>query len=176
MMKHINIERQKWIDHAFETGIDIGWTKNILCRAQDTAIRLAYHCQSLNEAQLSRKQNNDWSIKEHIGHLADLEELWTNRFLQFKEGKKELSGADMSNAKTTHAGHNEESVDFLIMEFTKQREHTLRVMMEFDQETQDHQAFHPRIKKLMRPIDLLFFVAEHDDHHLASIKDIKQRL
>ncbi|MFT4669296.1 MAG: hypothetical protein ACI9M9_001964 [Flavobacteriaceae bacterium] len=28
---------------------------------------------------------------------------------------------------------------------------------------------HPRLKVLMRPVDLLFFVAEHDDHHLATI-------
>jgi predicted short-subunit dehydrogenase-like oxidoreductase (DUF2520 family) len=28
-------------------------------------------------------------------------------------------------------------------------------------------SLHPRLKRPMRLIDLCFFVAEHDDHHLA---------
>jgi uncharacterized damage-inducible protein DinB len=33
-------------------------------------------------------------------------------------------------------------------------------------------AFHPRLRQLMTVADLLFFVAEHDDHHLASITQL----
>jgi hypothetical protein len=30
-------------------------------------------------------------------------------------------------------------------------------------------ALHPRLKRPMRLVDLCFFVAEHDDHHLATV-------
>jgi hypothetical protein len=33
-------------------------------------------------------------------------------------------------------------------------------------------ARHPRLKVDMRLLDLAFFVAEHDDHHLATVTDI----
>jgi hypothetical protein len=31
---------------------------------------------------------------------------------------------------------------------------------------------HPRLKRLMRLVDHLYFVAEHDDHHLARIWEL----
>ena len=33
-------------------------------------------------------------------------------------------------------------------------------------------TLHPRMKKPMRLVDHLYFVAEHDDHHLARIWEI----
>ena len=35
-----------------------------------------------------------------------------------------------------------------------------------------HTALHPRLEQPMTVIDLFFFVAEHDDHHLARISEI----
>ena len=36
-------------------------------------------------------------------------------------------------------------------------------------------ARHPRLKKEMRVLDLAFFIAEHDDHHLARISELIRR-
>ncbi|MBC8367786.1 hypothetical protein H8E52_10280 [bacterium] len=33
-------------------------------------------------------------------------------------------------------------------------------------------ALHPRLKTPMRACDMLYFMAEHDDHHLARISEI----
>ena len=166
--------RQKWIDHKFETGIDVGWTSNILSRVEDTAIRLEYHCKRLNDQQLSEGKNNSWSIKQHIGHLTDLEELWCNRFLEFKALKNELSPADMSNQKTEVSSHNNQSLEALINDFKVRRNNMLTVFNRLERSCQNHQAMHPRIKKMMRPVDLLFFIAEHDDHHISSIIELKK--
>ena len=35
-------------------------------------------------------------------------------------------------------------------------------------------ATHPRLEQPMRLLDLIFFVAEHDDHHLAQVTRLKQ--
>jgi len=37
-------------------------------------------------------------------------------------------------------------------------------------------AWHPRLKVRMRLVDLAYFVAEHDDHHLASMVIIARTL
>ena len=37
-------------------------------------------------------------------------------------------------------------------------------------------ALHPRLETPMRMMDLFYFVAEHDDHHLARITAIGNQL
>jgi uncharacterized damage-inducible protein DinB len=38
-----------------------------------------------------------------------------------------------------------------------------------------HAALHPRLGQPMTVVDHLFFVAEHDDHHLAAIGELIRR-
>ena len=33
-------------------------------------------------------------------------------------------------------------------------------------------ALHPRLRQPMRTLDLAYFVAEHDDHHLARVTEL----
>jgi hypothetical protein len=37
-------------------------------------------------------------------------------------------------------------------------------------------ALHPRLRQPMSVVDLCFFVAEHDDHHLRTIEELKVAL
>jgi hypothetical protein len=41
---------------------------------------------------------------------------------------------------------------------------------QLDVATSTRELLHPRLKMPMRAIDHLYFVAEHDDHHLAHIE------
>ena len=36
-------------------------------------------------------------------------------------------------------------------------------------------ALHPRLRQPMSVVDLCFFVAEHDDHHLRTIAELRSR-
>ena len=45
----------------------------------------------------------------------------------------------------------------------------LRVVAEPDLE---RSARHPRLGTAMRIVDLAFFVAEHDDHHMARMREL----
>jgi hypothetical protein len=40
----------------------------------------------------------------------------------------------------------------------------------------ERSALHPRLKQPMRAIDLCLFVAEHDDHHLARVAELRTAL
>jgi uncharacterized damage-inducible protein DinB len=163
------MERQDWTSHVFNHGIDPGWAANIMTRVQDTGIRLSHYCINLSDEQLSHKSRTDWSIKEHIGHLIDLEVLHHDRLRQFAVLQLELSAADMSNAKTEKAKHNQKNISTLLNEFTEVRNCFIKDFRALTNESLNHKAMHPRLKVPMRPVDLLFFVAEHDDHHLATI-------
>lgn len=170
------IQRQIWTDHKFQTGIDPGWAPNIMSRIMDTAQRLTYHCLQLTDDILSKKIGDSWSIKEHIGHLIDLEGLHLNRLSQFSNLAEVLDTADMSNAKTYGSDHNHRDLDFLLTKFKRHRAHFIHQFQKMDDTSLLHQALHPRLKVPMRPVDLIFFMAEHDDHHIASILDLKKRI
>jgi len=165
--------REPWVNHKFNLGFDIGWTQNIMSRIKDTGIRIQHHTLGLTNERLSYKEGDKWSIKEHIGHLIDLEELWSNRFLQFQIFVPELVHADMSNQLTDQANHNDKSIQTLSEEFNNERQKLINTFHSLSDEALNHQALHPRIKELMRPVDLLFFIAEHDDHHITSISSLK---
>ncbi len=169
------IQRQAWVDHQFNLGIDPAWAQNVICRVQDTAIRIQQYVNLQTEKELSAKNNGNWSVKEHIGHLIDLEALWSNRFEQFSLKTDQLIHADMSNQKTEHAHHNEIPVIQLIDRFKKERSQLIEVFNSLSEDVLYHEALHPRLKVMMKPIDLLFFIAEHDDHHLSSIREILRK-
>ena len=123
--------------------------------------------ENLSGEKLSEKINGKWSLKEHVGHLTDLEELHSGRLIDFREKKEILRAADMQNEKTYSANHNEKSISILLAEFEKARNNCVQSIINFSEEELNQISFHPRLKVKMRLVDMLFFVAEHDDHHLA---------
>jgi uncharacterized damage-inducible protein DinB len=170
------MERQKWIDHVFNLGLDPGWATNVISRLRDTSIRLKHYGSSLSNEELIYKPNGAWSIKEHIGHLIDLEPMHNKRLMEFADLNEYLTMADMSNTATEKADHNKETLDDLLLDFNSSRKGLITEYHNLSEECLLHDSIHPRLKVAMKPVDLLFFVAEHDDHHLASIQGIIQDL
>ena len=124
----------------------------------------------LDEDLANLKPGGKWSIKEHIGHLYDLEFLHDGRLDDFKEGKEILRAADMKNVLTEESHHNLSSLDTLIDKFSKSRKDFLAKLNNLDDVTLMRKSLHPRLQIMMRPVDVAYFCAEHDDHHLASIR------
>ena len=77
--------------------------------------------------------------------------------------------ADLSNRKTNEAGHNNSTIDELTSGFENQRKALVNKLKGLNEENLNEISLHPRLKTPMRIIDLCYFVAEHDDHHLAQI-------
>jgi hypothetical protein len=165
-------ERSRWTDRKFTFGLPTGWLPNIIERLRGTPYRLREITSHLNEALGSSKSQNAWSIKQHIGHLSDLEELHEGRLDDILEGKKMLRAADMTNARTNSADHNKKSLMLLLMDFSTKRQHFIQRLESFDPLHAETKAIHPRLRSHMRVVDIAFFTAEHDDHHLASIRQI----
>jgi len=123
-----------------------------------------------------RKPGDKWSAQEHAGHLADLESLWMARVDDFlKEGGDSLTVADLTNRRTTEAGHNEGQLKDVLAGFRAARITLAERVEKFPAATFSRSLLHPRLKQPMRLVDHLFFVAEHDDHHLARIWEIVSR-
>ena len=118
---------------------------------------------------LVRSDGGGWSAQEHAGHLADLEPLWLARVEDFLAGGETLTTADLTNRRTNEANHNSRPLAEILAEFRAARLRLLDRIGRLEPALFARSMVHPRLKQPMRLVDHLFFVAEHDDHHMARI-------
>jgi hypothetical protein len=170
------VNRIKWMQRKFEFNQPAGLFPNLLERMRGAVPRLEDMVKGLNDEQLSFKPNGTWSIKEHIGHLSDLEVLHEKRLDEILDGKENLSAADMSNKATNEAEHNTKPVNELLERFKKMRLNFIKRMESLDEETVQRSGLHPRLQIPMRIIDIAYFTSEHDDQHLTVIREILNSL
>jgi len=85
-----------------------------------------------------------------------------------------LTAADMTNRKTHEANHNANTIENILATFREERMAFVHRLDGYDQAFVQRTAIHPRLEKSIRVIDLAFFIAEHDDHHLARISELKR--
>jgi DinB superfamily len=83
-----------------------------------------------------------------------------------------LTVADLTNRKTDEANHNGRKLEEILAQFRTSRLRLLDRLRELHPELFARTKLHPRLKQPMRLVDHLYFVAEHDDHHLAKIWEI----
>jgi uncharacterized damage-inducible protein DinB len=164
------ITQTPWFERKFNFDFPVGLFPVILERLRGTGARLEAAVKNIPERQLMIKKDGKWSVKEVIGHLYDLEELWYGRTDDFLAHKEVLRAADLQNTKTHEAGHNAHTVEALLNQFITARNKLIERVKNMDEDTASLAALHPRLRTQMRLIDSLFFVAEHDDHELAKIR------
>ena len=158
-----------WIERKFEFNFPAGLFPVFVERTRGSIYRIEKIVMDLPDEKLSRKKNNEWSMKEQLGHLYDLEDLWFGRIEDFLAGAKTLRAADMTNAKTHSANHNSKSYGELFLQFVNARMQLIERVENFDESTVLLTALHPRLQTPMRLIDSIFFIAEHDDHHITKM-------
>jgi uncharacterized damage-inducible protein DinB len=161
-----------WVERKFDFNYPVGLFPIIVERLRATLPALKSMIVDVDENKLSEKKEDKWSVKEVIGHLSDLEELWKGRIDDFLSGKETLRAADMSNTKTHDGHHNEKRAEKLFNQFSDSRNQLINQVKNFDENTATLTALHPRLQKPMRLVDSLFFVAEHDDHELTKIRNL----
>jgi uncharacterized damage-inducible protein DinB len=164
-----------WFERRFEFGFPVELLPNLRARLRGTPARLEDVMRGMAQEVLQRKADGSWSAQEHAGHLGDLEPLWLTRVGDYAAGSDQLTVADLTNRKTDEAGHNARSLEEVLGEFRTRREQLLQHVDEADASLFGRAIPHPRMKMPMRMMDHLYFVAEHDDHHLARIWELVSR-
>ena len=170
------MRRRIWFDRAFELGIPTDAFPEILERLRGTALRLEERTSLVSGHLLTRRIEGRWSIQEHVGHLVDLEPLWAGRIDDFQTSAESLRPADLENRATWDGDHNSRVLGDMLGDFKGLRAATIDRCERMEETELVRAALHPRLRQPMTVTDLLFFVAEHDDHHLASITGLIRRL
>ena len=168
------IQQTPWFERSFNFDFPVTNFPVIFSRLEGTIFRLQYILATADD-EASGVSKDGWSVKEHLGHLYDLEELWWKRLQDFLDGKEMLATADLNNTKTKEARHNEKTLEQLLQAFILERQRLLETAYGLDRNMLGLTSVHPRLQQPMRLIDSLYFVAEHDDHHIAKISGLLRK-
>jgi uncharacterized damage-inducible protein DinB len=166
------ISRQPWFTREFTFDLPVAAAPGLLERLRDTPVRLQARLGQLPPPVLTMRHDQHWSIQENAGHLWDLEALWMTRVEDLAAGRRTLAPADLENRKTEQAHHNSRPLADILSAFRTARQELVTQLEAADDADWLRSAFHPRLQRPLRLLDLAFFIAEHDDHHLATITGI----
>jgi len=164
----------EWFTRKFSFDAPLWMCTNIIERLRGTPARLEELTHNLNHDYLIRRDDGKWSIQEQVGHLLDLEELWFARLDDFESSIETLRPTDLQNRKTHEANHNAKELENLLSSFRAERIKLVQRLETYDDVFLSRTALHPRLQTPMRVLDSALFVAEHDDHHLARISELKR--
>jgi uncharacterized damage-inducible protein DinB len=170
------IKRQPWFEREFPTGLAGHLLPVVVERLRGTPARLGERLTGISRELLIRRIGDTWSIQENAGHLLDLEPLWQQRYEDLLNRRPELTMADLTNRQTQEANHNAMSLDALLRQFRQARAKSVQQLESFPDDQLQLSAQHPRLKKPMNIVDIAYFVAEHDDYHLARISELLREL
>jgi len=168
--------KSRWVDRSFTFDLPEALFPVVVERLRGTPARIEDKVRHLSPALLTQRDGDAWSLQEHIGHLLDLDELHAGRLDDFLAGAAVLRAADMANRKTWEARHNERPIEELLRDFRRERESFVARLDGWDASQLSVTALHPRLNQPMRVVDMAFFTAEHDDHHLARMTELARKL
>ncbi len=159
----------------FERNLRFGYAPDLLPffleRLQGTPLRAEAKVKGLTDALLSTKVDGKWSIKEHLGHLAEVDGVANKRLDEMVQG-----AAVLSPAVFEPQDYNPWPIDQVLNLLRQQRERNLAKYAQLRPEDLVKASLHPRLKVPMTPVDLAWFDAEHDDHHLVKINQLITKL
>lgn len=161
-----------WFERKFEFSFPVELLPNLQTRLRGTPVRLEETLRCCPPEIVIAKPQKKWSAQEHAGHLLDLEPLWLARVDDYEVGATQLTPADLKNQKTHEANHNARHLELIFSDFRAARSALVKRVNELDASLIARAIPHPRLKIPMRLVDHLYFVAEHDDHHLARIWEL----
>jgi hypothetical protein len=169
------VQRLEWFKRKFTfDSLPLWMYPNVVERLRGVPARLEDLTRNVPQEILTRRDGDKWSLQEHAGHLLDLEPLGMTRLDDYEAGREILYAADLENRKTHEANHNSDAIENILTRFRQERTEFVRRLDEYDEAFIQRTALHPRLQMKIRVLDLCFFIAEHDDHHLARISELRR--
>jgi hypothetical protein len=161
------MKRMDWFERSFTFGLPKVMLPFYLERLEGAIYRIEAKVKGINENILSEKFSDKWSVKQNIGHLAEVDQVGFTRIDEmFAEA------AVLSPAVFEPQDYNPWPIEKVVAFFRQTRMANLEKYKRLKDTDVLKGSMHPRLKVKLTPVDLAWFDAEHDDHHLLKISDI----
>jgi len=165
--------QENWLEKQFDFDFPASRSVEFLQFLRETPAKIEVLVKNISKEVLIRRDGDSWSIQENAGHLLSSESLFLGRLDDYENNLPALRPARFEDNPTDKANFNEKDIQSILDEFRARRETYLRRLDALQPVDFDKASFHPRLKKPMRLCDMLFFHAEHDQHHLNRIIELK---
>ena len=162
------MKKPEWFERTFQFGFTPAMLPFFLERLEGTIARLEQKLKGRHDDLLSYQPQGKWCVKQHVGHLAEVDEIALRRIDEMVNGVSPLSPAVFEPRKD----YVHKSAGEVLAYFADSRIKNLSRYKTLSEADCTRASLHPRLKVLMNPVDLAFFDAEHDDHHLVKIGEI----
>lgn len=163
------VKQRIWFERPFDLNLNSESWPEVMSRLRGAPARLEELIAGIPEEEWTAQPERGWSIQTHVGHLIDLEALWLARVQDFRAGNEVLAAADLENRATEDANHDAAAMSELLAAFRWARVQLVANLATLEEDGLERVSLHPRLRVPITPTGLGFFVAEHDDHHLATI-------
>ena len=165
-----------WIERKFDFSFPVAKYPEIIEILESTPDILDEIMKPVECRLLTVRIGDKWSLQENAGHLISTEHLFLGRLDDFENNLAVLRAADMSNKRTDEANFNERNLSEILSEFREMRTSFISRLRGYSSAMFGRISFHPRLKVPMRLVDSIYFQAEHDEHHLNSMKRLIDKL
>ncbi len=159
-----------WSQRTMEYGRSLDELPVLLERVQGTAARLSTLLAHQPSERLLHRLNGKWSAMEHLGHLLTLQDRFDPRVDDFQQRRTRLCNISLHDQEPIVQGHRSRMLGDVLEEFRLKRLEFAKRVERLHRRSLEHVAYHPCQDRTMRPMDMLYWIAEHDDHHLASVR------
>jgi len=166
--------KENWLEKQFDFDYPASKYIEFLQFLGETPSHLEALVKSLPNEVLIRRDGDSWSIQENIGHFLTSESLFFGRLDDYENNAPVLRPARFEDNPTDKANFNEKNIQWILDEFRTQRGIYIDRLDALEPEDFEKAILHPRLNKPMRLCDMLLFHAEHDQHHLTRIAELKE--
>ena len=156
-----------WFERNLKFGLPAIMLPYYLERLNGTYVRIQFKVKGVTNDILSNRLDNKWSVKQNIGHLAEVDLINNRRIDEMLAGKEMLSPAVFEPKD-----YNPWPIEEVLELFLKNRRDNIKKYESLSETDLKKSSIHPRLKVPMTPVDLAWFDAEHDDHHMVRMNEI----
>jgi len=166
--------KENWVEKQFEFEFPASKYVEYLQFLRETPAKIENLLKGIPEKELIRRDGDAWSIQENVGHFLTAESLFLGRLDDYENDVSVLRPARFEDNPTDKSNFNEKDFQLILDEFRAQREIYISRLDALFPEDFGKAILHPRLNKPMRLCDMLFFHAQHDQHHLKRIAELKE--
>jgi uncharacterized damage-inducible protein DinB len=166
--------KENWLEKQFDFDFPASKYVEFLGGLSETPEKLKSLVKSLPTEVLIRRDGDSWSIQENAGHFLTVESLFLGRLDDYENDATILRPARFEDNPTDKANFNEKDLQRILGQFRAQRDIYINRLESLRPEEFEKSILHPRLNKPMRLCDMLLFHAEHDQHHLTRIAELKE--
>jgi uncharacterized damage-inducible protein DinB len=150
--------------------------KTLVSDADKGPKKLAAAVSGLPDKVLRYKPSPEkWCILEIVGHLTDVELIYSHRLRQMLADKKPVIAPIDQDDWARNLGYMEAAPAELVAQYGLNRHHNLRLLRRISVNDLKKSAYHPEKKSDVTVEDLVQRIIAHDANHIAQIEALKQQ-